>query len=561
MHIIDIIIVITYLTGCIFIGLHKSKSITTLKEYTLGGGYFSNLVITTTLFCTYIGASDTIGVVGQISTYGIFFIIPLFFAPMAWLFMAQVYGKNISKFRGCISISDIMEKLYGKAGKWVTNVVTLSLAVVVTTTQSTAIGTIAHYYFSIPIFWGTAIGALIVVFYSATGGIRAVAATDVFQFAVLIIAIPVACSYIYRDVGGYSGIVHSLPKDMLRLDINMNNIALFLSLILFNLLPETSGTFVQRFLMSKSNTQLTKCLRVVAAIHFPFIIFLCIIGLCVKIKAQYIEPDDVLIYFISHYIVIGIKGLIISGLLAAMMSTADSFLNNAGVLCARDIIASLIRLEEKRVLLIARITTVVIGVTAIFLSIAGKGIMELLYLATNFESIIFISLTAGFLGFKTNSRSFIAATIFATLCTGISGYIVGDLGTISFLCGMVGSAVGLFGMHYWQLYQGTLNISKQQHAEFTKDAVIYDNIKQAETKENNYGQIFEDAEKQVRTIDDQLKAKSFIMDIEKSKKEGMEKGLMEVAYNLLLQGFDTETIERITGISRADLIKLQQENK
>ncbi|WP_339051921.1 hypothetical protein [Candidatus Lariskella endosymbiont of Epinotia ramella] len=179
------------------------------------------------------------------------------------------------------------------------------------------------------------------------------------------------------------------------------------------------------------------------------------------------------------------------------MSTADSWLNNAGVLCARDIIASLIRLEEKRVILIARITTMVIGVTAILLSIVGKGVMELLYLATNFESIIFISMTAGFLGFKTNSRSFIAATIFAILCTGVSGYIVGDLGTISFLCGMLGSAIGLFGMHYWQLYKGTLNISTQQQAEFTKDAVIYDKIKQAEPKESNYKHIFEDTEKQV----------------------------------------------------------------
>ncbi|WP_339051920.1 sodium:solute symporter family transporter [Candidatus Lariskella endosymbiont of Epinotia ramella] len=290
MHIIDITIVITYLIVCIFIGLYKSKSITTLKEYTLGGGYFSNLVISTTLFCTYIGASETIGVVGQISIYGVFFIIPLFLSPIAWLMMAQVYGKNISKFHGCLSISDIMERLYGKAGKWVTNIVTLSLAVVVTTTQSTAIGVIANYYFAIPVLWGTAIGALTVAFYSATGGIRAVALTDAFQFAVLIIAIPVACSYIYHDVGGYSGIVNSLPKEMLRLDINMDNIALFLSLIVFNLVPETSGTFVQRFLMSKGNAQLTKCLRLVAAIHLPFLMFICVIGLCVKIKAHDIQP-------------------------------------------------------------------------------------------------------------------------------------------------------------------------------------------------------------------------------------------------------------------------------
>ncbi|WP_339041661.1 hypothetical protein [Candidatus Lariskella endosymbiont of Hedychridium roseum] len=62
-------------------------------------------------------------------------------------------------------------------------------------------------------------------------------------------------------------------------------------------------------------------------------------------------------------------------------------------------------------------------------------------------------------------------------------------------------------------------------------------------------------------IYDQLQTRNFIIDIKKSKNEGIEKGLMEVAGNLLLQSFDTETMERVTGISRADLMKLKQENK
>ncbi|MHC0449333.1 MAG: hypothetical protein ACRY3E_04505 [Candidatus Lariskella arthropodorum] len=49
------------------------------------------------------------------------------------------------------------------------------------------------------------------------------------------------------------------------------------------------------------------------------------------------------------------------------------------------------------------------------------------------------------------------SSILAVVCTATSGYIVGDLGVTSLICGVLGSAVGLFGMHYWQVSQRLIN--------------------------------------------------------------------------------------------------------
>ncbi|MHC0448576.1 MAG: hypothetical protein ACRY3E_00520 [Candidatus Lariskella arthropodorum] len=65
MHTIDIIIVIAYLALCILIGLYKSRSIKTLKEYALGKNYFPDIVIVTTLFATGVGAGSLIGSVSK----------------------------------------------------------------------------------------------------------------------------------------------------------------------------------------------------------------------------------------------------------------------------------------------------------------------------------------------------------------------------------------------------------------------------------------------------------------------------------------------------------------
>ncbi len=92
MHTMDIIIVIAYLTLCLLIGLYKSQSIKTLKEYALGKNYFPDIVIITTLFATDISAGTVIGNIGKVYTLGVFFIVIRFISPLFWLIMAKVYG-------------------------------------------------------------------------------------------------------------------------------------------------------------------------------------------------------------------------------------------------------------------------------------------------------------------------------------------------------------------------------------------------------------------------------------------------------------------------------------
>ena len=94
-------------------------------------------------------------------------------------------------------------------------------------------------------------------------------------------------------------------------------------------------------------------------------------------KALDIDPNEAFIYFISHYISVGVKGLIVAGLLAVIMSTADSWLNTTSVLCTHDIIGKIIHLTDKQALLIARTSTFALCAIAIDLTRKNYGIMEL----------------------------------------------------------------------------------------------------------------------------------------------------------------------------------------
>ncbi|MDJ1304900.1 MAG: hypothetical protein MRQ09_01495 [Candidatus Midichloria sp.] len=124
---------------------------------------------------------------------------------------------------------------------------------------------------------------------------RVVAFTDVFQFTILIVAIPLACSFAYREAGGHENIMSSLPKEMLSLNLTKDNIWLFLSLIFYSLLPQTARTFVQRFLLSRDSKQLVRCIRIVAALNIFFILMICLIGFFIRAQAPEIDPNTAFI--------------------------------------------------------------------------------------------------------------------------------------------------------------------------------------------------------------------------------------------------------------------------
>lgn len=173
---------------------------------------------------------------------------------------------------------------------------------------------------------------------------------------------------------------------MLKLELHAGNIWLFLSLIFYSLLPDkNSGTFVQRFLISKNSKQLVKCMKIIAFLYLPFTIIICLIGLIIKVKAPNIDHNEALIYFISNYVSVVIKGLLVAGLLAVIISTADSWLNTTSVLFVHDIIGNMIHLTEKQALFIARTFTFLLCILAVELARRELGIMEVSWLVDNIK--------------------------------------------------------------------------------------------------------------------------------------------------------------------------------
>ena len=127
-----------------------------------------------------------------------------------------------------------------------------------------------------------------------------------------------------------------------------------------------------------------------------------------------LDPNMALPYVIQQVLPLGLKGVVVAGIIAVVMSSADSFLNGAAVAFTNDVVGPLRRrsMSDRQALILAKATTLLVGVLAVIFAIKIKSILDMLIFAYHFWApVIVIPLAAAFLGIKARARVFMAACI------------------------------------------------------------------------------------------------------------------------------------------------------
>ena len=471
LQIIDISIVLTYLTLCLVIGLYKFNKIKDIREYAIGNKNFSTFVIIATIFATFMSANQIIGKTEQIHKLGLVYALAILFTPFNWLIVRNIYAKNIGKFRGCISMSEIMGRLYGNIGLNLTNIVLVLKAIGFTAVQITAIGYLFNYFFNFTYTQGVLIGMSIVTFYSVLGGVRAVALTDAFQFLIFFVALPLACGYAYIQAGEYENIINSVPKTHIEVFTNANSTLLFLAYTFWIILPAISTPYTQRLLMAKNRKQLMDSYNVLICGSIFFAVVIFVLGFSIRVIYPNIDAKMAFYTFIGDLPPIFI-GLMITGMLAVIMSTADSWLNALSVIVSHDVIKKIYpQITEKTELLFARLATFLCSIFAVIIALKSGEIFKLIIFFESFSyTTILIPFTVGFFSFKTNKYSFLASFMSGFLGTLIVRLYVGEFGIISLVVGTFSSAIGLFSAHYIQVRMGIIKKKEKYNDLFLKRA-------------------------------------------------------------------------------------------
>lgn len=406
------IIVIGYLLGILAIGIYAGRHIRNLSDYAVAGRSYGAIVIFATLTASFIGGGFSMGNAERVFRVGIVNIVALWGFSLKEILVARHIAPRMTKYGQAISVGDIMESHYGKTAKIFTGLFGFIVCAGILGAQVGAIGYVFHLFLGIDRFWGILLGCGIVIVYATIGGMRSVVWTDVVQFVILAIGLPLTLYFGVRQAGGIAAIREALPAGHLSLPTQPKALIALGSLFLTFLLGETLvPPYVQRLLIGRDHRQVAKGTFYSGLFSIPFFAVTGLIGIVALVMDPNLDPNLAMPYVIQQALPPVLEGFVTAAVIAIIMSSADSFLNAAAISFTNDVVGPLRRtpMTAPAELRTARIATLVVGVLAVVFALSIESVLGILIYAYNFWApTILVPLALAIMGVAVSRKRFLA---------------------------------------------------------------------------------------------------------------------------------------------------------
>jgi SSS family solute:Na+ symporter len=367
---LDLWIIGLYGICILAIGLWVSRKIESADDYFLAGRSLGCIAIGFSLFASNISGTTLVGLSGQAYTSGISVANYEWMAGLLFLFMAFVTVPVFFKQR-ITTIPEYLERRYSPTVRRYFSALTIFLSIFVDTAGSIFAGVLILQVFfpGLPL-WPSCVGlAVFAGAYTAIGGLRAVVYTDVIQ-AIVLLAGSTALTWIIFAANGYSWTqaTAGLPPGHLSLirpldDPNLPWLGTLIGVpILGFYYWSTNQYIVQRVLAARSLDHARWSLTLAGLLKLtPLFIMVLPGAMAASILPDIAKADAVFPTLVTTLLPSGLRGLVLAGLIAAIMSTIDSTLNAASTLVYHDFLSDKqkTRLGQKGAVTMARWLTVV----------------------------------------------------------------------------------------------------------------------------------------------------------------------------------------------------------
>lgn len=423
---IIISIVVVYLIICICIGIWATKQTKSTSDFLIAGGKLGMFVMAIAAFSSIQSGFGLLGGVGQTFNGGMGFVAGvLIAAPLGFGLTWFLVGKRMWKMgeQGDVfTLGDVVEKRFeSKAVRgWLGLAITLGV-IGYLGTQVQAMGIIMNTIFGVSPKVGALIGLAILAFYSVGGGIIASVYTDLFQGTIMIVVSIIAFFVAINAGGGIQTITESLQSAAPLLATSFGTysmVSIACWIFLFSLGAAGQPHFINKFLMIKSPKHL-KWGALTSGLAYAITVLLVVsIGLTARslqIQGKFpslSNPDDALVVFLTDFAPPVIGGLVMAGLLAAVMSTGSAFVTLGAASLVRDIPRAF-NIKVKNELLMNRIAVLVLLIIATLFSFYMDMLVALLGVFgwATFASAVFPAVVLGLIWKRATKQGAIASII------------------------------------------------------------------------------------------------------------------------------------------------------
>ncbi|MCI0665747.1 MAG: sodium:solute symporter family protein [Acidobacteria bacterium] len=374
--------IVVYLIFLIGVGAWRSKSVKNQEDFSVAGRQLSTFVLFGTMLATWIGTGSIFGNAGKTYEAGIAaWILPL--GGLAGIAVLAFLAAKARRFEA-ITVQDILEKRYNKWAR-VLGVITLVLtAVTIVSYQYRAAAAVIDlalpdtFDFKIAVI----IVAVFIIIYTALAGMFSVAYTDLVMGITMIIGILVTLPVLWNKAGGYAGIAAKLPAEHMAFTGQFTWVQILGFLLPPGLLVLGDANMYQRFFSARNEgmaRRATIWLLFGVAYMELMIVFTAWVASALEWQGGELRnPGRVIAYVARDHMPIALGALLLTTIMAVIVSTAISYLLVPATALVRDIYQRFInpQASEKSLVWLLRGLVVLLGIVAYFISTFSDKFLE-----------------------------------------------------------------------------------------------------------------------------------------------------------------------------------------
>ena len=302
-------------------------------------------------------------------------------APLAAMFLIPIYWRS-----KIITTPELLEKRFNVHSRSLFSGLMTLYNIIVLGTSIYLGGLILQTIFDWNLLFSCTVIMVIVALYVMMGGMKTVLAINIYQALFITLTLMIVGITCIVHVGGLSALLHNaslsaagepLASTMFPFDMSLKSDKWYAmpSGILWGALAGTAWIacnfgMVQRLLAAKNEQHAQKAILFTGFGHVFTFFFAYAVGISIKmLQPELAKADESYMYAIMNFFPVGIRGLLIAGLIASLISTIDGLLTSSGTLMTQDIFLRFFRPDanDKVTKRFARIVQAIVLVIAFFI--------------------------------------------------------------------------------------------------------------------------------------------------------------------------------------------------
>ena len=375
---LDLIVIGIYFALVLYIGLRMARRTHSGEDLFLAGRSLGWIPIGFSLFASNISSTTLVGLSGAAYTWGIAVSNYEWMAAFILVFFAIFFIPSYLNAR-ITTVPEFLERRFDRRSRLYFSAMTLFSNIVVDTAGTLFAGAIVLKVFFPDLDLFTACLGLAVVagLYTAAGGLAAVVYTDVLQAVVLLVG---AClvsylSFAELDFSWANVVAATSPQHLsLMLPLDDPNLPWLGTLVGVPLLGFyfwcTNQFIVQRVLAARSISHARWGVLFAGFLKLTVLYIMVLPGVMAGVFLPQLDnADAVFPMLVTTLLPVGLVGLVMAGLLAAIMSSIDSTLNSASALLTMDFLRPEQRgWSQSRIVLVGRVFIMLFMILAAVIS-------------------------------------------------------------------------------------------------------------------------------------------------------------------------------------------------